>query len=88
MSPETLRSAVDFCYTGALPDELRAPSALAALLLAANRFIMPRLQDAVRLRLMGTLKPKSEGLFKAYEAAKVAGDVAAQEMVRARCALM
>lgn len=79
----TLRIAVDFCYSGALPEGLKMAD-LALLLRAAKRFLMPHLMEACKLRLAGVIVEKDPSVFELYEAAVVIGDVDVQQMVRNR----
>lgn len=83
MSADTLRTAVDFAYSGVLPADLPLRP-LAALLRAAHRLLMPQLLAACRVRLAGVIAPGGgdEALFEVYEAAAEVGDEKTSGLVR------
>lgn len=83
VSPETLSAVVDFCYAGALPRAPTSPAALAALLRAAHRFLMPALLEACAwVRLAGTIATGDEGVFLVHDAAVQVGHEKTAKLAR------
>lgn len=82
VAAETLSAVVEFCYKGALPESLTSPAALAAVLRAAHRFLMPALLTACWVRLSGTMAAGDEGLFLVHDAAFEIGHKETAQLVR------
>lgn len=81
MSAETLRTVLDYCYTGALPDSI-GMSALALLMRAAHRFLMRPLLERCEVRASSLLRVSDNGLFAVLDAASANGDDETVAMVR------
>lgn len=56
---------------------------LTPILRAANRFLMPHLMEACKLRLAGVIVEEDPSVFELYDAATAIRDVDVQQMVRA-----
>lgn len=84
ISADTLRTVLDFCYTGALPKDLPLAS-FPHLLRAAHRLLMPQLQLACRVRLAAAVASGAacdEALLSVYVAAAEIGDERVAGLVR------
>lgn len=84
LSADTLGTVLDYAYTGQLPSRLSHIPDLIAVMRAANRFIMPQLLAACRIRLMGTMEPEETDVFELYDAAKEIRDEQTAAMVRGK----